>query len=71
MPSRLVHRIGHVQTLDGTRIHVVVIGALVRIHGDGTLTPTQAESFAQLYIRACWEAGYNAGATAEEEPADV
>jgi hypothetical protein len=71
MASRLVHEAGYVQTLDGTRIHVVVMGGLVRIHGEGTMNAAQAESFAQLYIRACWEAGYNAGATSEEETADV
>jgi hypothetical protein len=59
MANALVRRLGHVEGIDGTRLHVGVDydSVMVGIH---RLNRDQAESFAQLFIGACWEAGRNA-----------
>lgn len=59
-----VYEVGHVETIGGTRIHVGVDHGLVRLRGDGLLNPGQQESFAQLFVRACWLAGQQDGLVA-------
>jgi hypothetical protein len=59
MSDRYVREIGHVQGLDGLTIRVgvdydhVTISAGARVH----LNDAQAETFAQLFVRAVWVAG--------------
>ena len=57
MGNAYVREVGHVETIDGTRIHVGVDYDSVRIRGDGHLNAAQAETFAQLFVHACWAAG--------------
>ena len=62
MADPMVAMIGHVEGLDGTRIHVGTDydAVTVRTGGLTRLSHAQAESFALLFVRACWEAGANA-----------
>jgi hypothetical protein len=57
MADRAVYEAGYVECLEGTRIHVIVMGGLVRIRGEGAMDAPQREAFAQLFVRACWLAG--------------
>ena len=58
----MVRTAGHVEGLDGTRIHVGTDydAVTVRTGGLTRLSRAQAGSFALLFVRACWEAGANA-----------
>ena len=62
-----VHVIGCVGDLDGYRATVGVTGNHVTITGSTSglvlrLGRDQAEEFAQLFVRACWEAARQDGA---------
>ena len=61
MASR-TFEVGQVVTLDGTRLSVGVDHDCVTIGHHGSHPPyrlgrQQAETFAQLYVHACWLAG--------------
>jgi hypothetical protein len=62
----MVYEVGQVSTLEGMRIHVGVDHDSVRIRGGGLLSPAQAEVFAQLFVRAVWQAGEHARALADQ-----
>lgn len=53
-----VFEVGSVVPMDGTAIRVGVSHDAVWVVGSGgLLNRQQAETFAQLYVRACWLAG--------------
>ena len=65
-----VHVIGHVEDVNGYRGAIGVIGNMVTIAASPSpVAPTlrlsrgQAEEFAQLFVRACWVAARQDGAT--------
>ncbi|HEY6276924.1 MAG TPA: hypothetical protein VIX86_11395 [Streptosporangiaceae bacterium] len=67
MADPYVRPLGHVEGLDGTRLHVGTDGGCVRVWGGpARFNREQAVTFAQLWVRACWEAGRGAERMAEE-----
>jgi hypothetical protein len=64
-----VRVIGHVEDLDGYRGTIGVVGNMVTVAASPSpvapvlrLSRDQAEEFARLFVRACWEAAAQGGA---------
>lgn len=62
MANPHVWEVGSVTSLDGVPVHVGVDYDSVVIRGATSvrLSREQAETFSQLWVRACWEAGRQA-----------